>query len=120
MMGWGGYPGWWPGSMLWAVFMVVCVAVMAHMMGHGRRSAGMGGMHRSTGQDSGRHETDESGQILDRRLARGEIDIQEYQRIQQTLAGAGRTAGAEKSTINSESPQAGPQTADSFVGTRPS
>lgn len=96
MMGWGGYHLWWPGPVLMAVFMVVCVALMARMMGHGRMSAGMGGMHRSTGQDSGRHETDESGQILDGRLARGQIDIKEYRRIRETLAGASRSAGGEE------------------------
>lgn len=96
MMGWGGQPEWWPGPMLWAVFMVVCVALMARMMSHGRRSAGIGGMHRSTEQDPGRQETDEASQILNERLARGEIDIQEYQRIQQTLAGASRSAGGQE------------------------
>jgi hypothetical protein len=57
-----------------AVFMVACVAVMALMMGHGRMPAGMAGMCGFWGRHySGRHKTDAPGQILDERLARGEI-----------------------------------------------
>src|SRR6266700_172673 len=102
MMWWGGYHywgsgyhWWWAGLVVMAVFMVVCFAVMALMMGRGRMSTCMGGMFGSWRQHSGRHETDAPERILDERLARGEIDIEEYRRIQETLArpGAGRLAG---------------------------
>ena len=87
MWWWGGYHWWWPGPVLMAVFMVVCMAVMAVRMGHGRMPAGMGGMCGLWGRHhSGRHQTDTPGQILDERLARGEIDIKEYRRIQESLA----------------------------------
>lgn len=85
MWWWGGYH-WWPGLVLMAVFMVACMAGMAFMMGHGRMSGCMGAMRGFWGRNSGRHQTGKSEQILDERLARGEIDIQEYRRIQQTLA----------------------------------
>ena len=96
MWWWGGYHWWWPGLVLMAVFMVVCIAGMALMMSHGRMSACMGGMRRFWGQHSGRYQTDTSEQILDERLARGEIDIKEYRRIQQTLAEINSPAGGQE------------------------
>lgn len=96
MWWWGGYHWWWPGLVLMAVFLVVCIAGMALMMGHGRMPAGMGGMRGFWGQHSYRHQTDTSEQILDGRLARGEIDIKEYRRIQQTLAEINSPAGGQE------------------------
>ncbi|HEX9359004.1 MAG TPA: hypothetical protein VF933_35005 [Streptosporangiaceae bacterium] len=103
MMWWGGYHywgsgyhWWWAGLVVMAVFMVVCFAVMALMMGHGRMSTCMGGMFGSWRQHSGRHETDAPERILDERLARGEIDIEEYRRIQETLAEINSPAGGEE------------------------
>ena len=52
MWWWGGYHWWWPGLVLMAVFMVVCVAGMALMMGHGRMSACMGCMRRFWGRST--------------------------------------------------------------------
>lgn len=97
MWWWGGYHWWWAGPVLMAVFMVACVAVMALMRGHGRMPAGMAGMCGFWGRHySGRHETDAPGQILDERLARGEMDIKEYRRIQERLAETTSSAGGEK------------------------
>jgi uncharacterized membrane protein len=83
MWWWGGYH-WWPGPVLMGVGMLACMAVMALMMGHGRMP-GMGGMRGFWRQHSYRDQADTSEQILDKRLARGEIDIEEYRRIRQTL-----------------------------------
>jgi uncharacterized membrane protein len=98
MWWWGGYHWWWPGAVLMAVFMVACIVSMALMMGHGRMSACMGGIRGLWGQrpGSGRHQTDTSERILEERLARGEIDIGEYRRIQQTLAEINSPAGSEE------------------------
>ncbi len=95
-MWWGGYHWWWPGLALMAVFMVACIAGMALMMGHGRMSACMGGMRGFWARRPGRHPADTSGQILDERLARGEIDIGEYRRIQQALAEINSPAGGQE------------------------
>jgi uncharacterized membrane protein len=96
MWWWSGYPWLWFGPVLMAVFMVVCMAVMALMMGRGRMPACMGVMRGFWGQRSGRHETGTSGQILDERLARGEIDIKEYRRIQETFAETNGPAGGQQ------------------------
>lgn len=71
MMWWG--HGWW-----WIVLLVVCVVVMARMMGHG----GHGGQ-RHGGADT-------AERMLANRLASGEIDIEEYERLREVL---GRTDG---------------------------
>jgi uncharacterized membrane protein len=76
------------------VGMLVCMAVMALMMGHGPGMGGMRGFWRRN--RPGRLQTDTSEQILDERLARGEIDIEEYRRIQQTLAKVNSPAGSEE------------------------
>ncbi len=95
MWWWGSYH-WWPGPVLMGAGMLVCVAVMALMMGRGRMP-GMGGMCGFWGRDRpGRHQADTSGQILDERLARGEIDVNEYHRIRRTLATSNSPAGSEE------------------------
>ena len=92
-MWWGGYHWLWPGVALMAVFMVACVVLMARMMG----GAGMmGGMCGSGWRRSGRHGTDAPEQILDERLARGEIDLTEYRRVQQALASMSSSASGEE------------------------
>ena len=96
MWWWGGYHWWWPGPVFMAVFMVACIAGMALMMGHGRMSACVGGMRGFWAQRPGRHPTGTSERILDERLARGEIDVQEYRRIRQTLAGISTPAGGQE------------------------
>lgn len=90
-MWWGGYHWWWPGLVVMVVFMVVCVVLMARMM-----RGGMGGMCGAGWRRSGRHGTDAPEQLLDERLARGEIDLDEYRRVQQALAGTGSSANSEE------------------------
>jgi uncharacterized membrane protein len=72
MWGWG--PGWW---LVGGVFMVICMAMMGRMvggmMGHGH--SGHGGHDR----------TDDPERTLADRLARGEIDVEEYNRLLETL-----------------------------------
>jgi uncharacterized membrane protein len=86
MWWWSGYHWWWPGLVLMCVGMLACVAVMALMMGHGRMP-GMGGMCGFWRRNQSRaHQADTPVQILDDRLARGEIDIGEYLRRLETLA----------------------------------
>ena len=72
---WGGW--WWPGALFMLGFMVFCMWMMVRMMSHGSHSAD--GSHGTYGEPhglgSGRPE-----HILDERLARGEIDVEEYER----------------------------------------
>ncbi len=79
-MWWGngswGY-GWWPVIMLMGVFMVICMVMMARMMSHA-----MPGSH--TGE-SERHGPDVPERILAQRLASGEIDVGEYERLRDAL-----------------------------------
>jgi uncharacterized membrane protein len=70
-MMWGSYQWGWPGLVLAAVFMVVCVALMGRMMGHGRTSNHMNHMHGPGRQAQAEYETDVE-QILERRLVDGE------------------------------------------------
>jgi uncharacterized membrane protein len=66
--GWGA--GWW---LLGAVFMVFCMVMMMRMMGHGH--SGHGGHDRS----------DDPQRTLADRLAKGEIDTEEYKRLLDVL-----------------------------------
>jgi putative membrane protein len=75
MWGWGA--GWW---LVAAVFMVVCLLMMGRMMGHGHPARG--------GHDRG----DEPERILADRLAKGEIDVEEYERLLETLQRADHSA----------------------------
>jgi uncharacterized membrane protein len=87
---------WWPVPVLMAVCMLACVAGMALMMARGRMP-GMGGMCGFWQRNHSRsRQADTSVQILDERLARGEIDISEYRRIQQTLAEINSPAGGQE------------------------
>jgi uncharacterized membrane protein len=80
MGGWGA--GWW---LLGAAFMVFCMVMMVRMMaGHGH--SGHSGSDHGTSNDA----TDPERTLADR-LARGEIDTQEYTRILKTLRGAGHS-----------------------------
>ena len=69
--------GWWPGVMVMGVFMVICMVMMARMMSHA-----MPGSH--TGE-SERHGPDVPERILAQRLASGEIDVGEYERLRDAL-----------------------------------
>jgi uncharacterized membrane protein len=67
-MMWGS--GWW---LVGVVVMIVCMVVMMRMMGHGGHSRGT--------HDEGRGA---EGTLADR-LARGEIDVDEYERLLEVL-----------------------------------
>ena len=69
MWGWGA--GWW--WLVGAGFMVICMVIMGRMMGHAH--SGHGGHGRS----------DDPERTLADRLARGEIDVEEYERLLETL-----------------------------------
>jgi uncharacterized membrane protein len=81
--GWG-----WAG----AVFMVICIVMMVRMMGHGDH-----GDHGDHGPDGGRFTThggiDAPERTLANRLARGEIDVDEYQRLREILRDSDGTSG---------------------------
>jgi uncharacterized membrane protein len=82
MWGWGA--GWW---VLGAAFMVFCMVMMLRMMaGHGH--SGHGGSDHGTSDDRGGMDAERA---LADRLARGEIDTEEYIRILETLRGAGHS-----------------------------
>jgi len=63
--------------MVMGVFMVICMVMMARMMSHA-----MPGSH--TGE-SERHGPDVPERILAQRLASGEIDVGEYERLRDAL-----------------------------------
>ena len=85
-MWWWSHGWWWPGLVLMAAVMVIC---LVHMVGMMRRMGGMCGFGR---RRSGRHRMDAAEQILDERLARGEIDIGEHHRRRDALAGLSNRA----------------------------
>jgi putative membrane protein len=72
---WGG-GGWW---LFGGIFMLFCMWMMFRMMSHGGRH----GSHGHHGFDTGYQRERGSGrpeQILAERFARGEIDVEEYDR----------------------------------------
>jgi putative membrane protein len=78
---WSGSWGWWGPGVL---FLVVCMVMMVRRMGHGHGSH-TGGLH---GYQLSRAE-----RILAERLARGEIEIDDYER---RLAVLQRTSGLDR------------------------
>jgi uncharacterized membrane protein len=84
MMWWN--HGSWGSGWGWILVMVVCMTMMARMMGHGA----WGRMW-----PPGNHDEDAPERILARRLASGEIDVAEFERLRDALQPAGNsTAGA--------------------------
>lgn len=80
-MWWG--PGWgWAG----AVFVVICMVVMARMMGHSGHG-GHGG-HGAMEHDG----ADAAERTLANRLASGEIDIDQYERLHDAIRRTDSTA----------------------------
>ncbi len=71
MQGWGA--GWW---LVGAVLMVFCMVMMVRMMGMG---------HSGHGGDSGQGGSDEPERTLANRLAKGEIDVEDYERLLEAL-----------------------------------
>ncbi len=83
MGGWGA--GWW---LVGAALMVFCMVMMVRMMaGHGHSGHG-GSDHPGTTDEQGATNAERT---LADRLARGEIDTEEYTRILETLRGAGHS-----------------------------
>lgn len=72
MWGWGA--GWW---LVGAVFIVICMVMMGRMMG-----GMMGHGHSGHGEHGS---PDDPERTLANRLARGEIDIEEYNRLLEAL-----------------------------------
>lgn len=84
MMWWNDI-GWWPALFVGA-FMIMWLVMIVRMMGHG--------MHGSRKGESHAHLSGEGPvQILAERLARGEIDIEEYER---RLAALHRTSEVDR------------------------
>ena len=77
MWGWGA--GWW---LVGAVFMVICMVMMGRMMGHGHSAHG------------GHDRSDEPERTLADRLAKGEINVEEYRRLLETLQRTDHSASA--------------------------
>jgi uncharacterized membrane protein len=74
MWGWGA--GWW---LVGAVFMVICMVMMGRMMG------GMMGHGHSAHSGHGHDRDEEPERTLADRLAKGEIDVEEYNRLLEAL-----------------------------------
>ena len=78
--GWG-----WAG----AVVMVICIVMMVRMMSHGSHSD-----HGGHGTPFTTHDgIDAPERTLANRLARGEIDVDEYERLRAVLRGSDSTPG---------------------------
>lgn len=71
MMWSNGSWGWW---LLALPLVIVCMAMMIRMMGHGH------GSHDAHTRESDAHRAGGPERILAERLARGEIDTEEYER----------------------------------------
>ena len=71
-----GHGWWWPGIVAMAVLMLLCMVMMARMMRHG-----MSGSQRR--QPNARGDVPEH--MLASRLASGEIDVHEYERLLDAL-----------------------------------
>jgi uncharacterized membrane protein len=65
---------WWP---IGIVFVIVCMVMMGRMMGHG--------MFSSPGHGSEGQGPDVPERILANRLASGEIDVEDYERLRDEL-----------------------------------
>ena len=91
MMFWDSGWAWWQAGLMWLAmiaFWVLLVwliyALVSGAIGRGRQPE----------RDEGRR-GDDARRILDERLARGEIDIEEYERLREVIEGrAGSHAGA--------------------------
>jgi putative membrane protein len=91
MMIWNSGWAWWQASLMWlamiafwALLIWLIYALVTGVTGRGRQPE----------RDEERH-GDDARRILDERLARGEIDIEEYQRLRDVIEGrAGSRTGA--------------------------
>jgi putative membrane protein len=81
--------GWW---WLALPLMILCMVMMVRMMGHGHGH----GSHGTHGGGASGQGSDSAERILAERLARGEIDIEEYERrlaVLQRTSEVDRTQG---------------------------
>ena len=102
---WGSGWGW---ILVMGVAMVVCMAMMARMMmGHGAGGRMWPGAWGRMGP-AGNHDQDTPERILARRLASGEIDVAEFERLRHALQQtSGSTAeAAEPGRAGRHSPPA--------------
>ncbi len=77
MMNWNGGWAWWQTALMWLGMLVLLLVLLAAAY------ALLTGRPPSRDRDGG-----DPQRILDRRLARGEIDVDEYERRRQLIAGA--------------------------------
>ncbi len=82
-MGWG---GWFFMSVLWVVLLVVIVWAAAQLFPGRRDAAATAGPATLPPAPA----PEDARQILDRRLASGEIDVETYENLRDALAKAGR------------------------------
>ena len=76
-MMWWGIDGSWGHGWWWPVAMIICMLLMSRMMKHG-------GSHTHRSQHRG---LDVPERLLADRLAKGEIDVTEYERLRDALQG---------------------------------
>ena len=92
-MWWWSYAWWWPGLALLVLAMVSCFVFMALMMRGSRR--GMGSTGRMCGLGRWGWDGGDVNSILDERLAHGEIDVDEYRKLNAAVASAGTSGGSD-------------------------
>lgn len=92
MNGWNGgmgWTGWFFMSILWVVLLVVIVWAAAQLFPGRRDGVATAGGPATLPPAA---PTEDARQILDRRLATGEIDVETYERLRDTLAKPGRVS----------------------------
>jgi uncharacterized membrane protein len=99
-MMWGNH-GFWGSGWGWPVFAIMAVAMIGCMVMMGRMMM-RHGTSPSTRETSNRAE-ETSEQILERRLASGEIDVEEFRRLRDALRPA-RTSPADAAEPSSAGP----------------
>lgn len=113
MMWWN--HGFWGSGWGWSVFviivvaMVACMAMMGRMMmRHGTSRPMWDGTSRPTWRGASDRDQEPPEQILERRLASGEIDVEEFNRLQDALhpASTSQADTAERSGAGPPSPKA--------------
>lgn len=103
MMFWyGGGWVWWQAGLMWVVMIAFWVlllwAVYALVTGIVRRPEQREPGGQQTRRAPGEQETGTARRVLDERLARGEIDVEEYQRLRDVLdGGPGRSPAGTRS-----------------------
>ena len=94
MMWWGIDGSWGHGWWWWPVAMIICMLLMSRMMKRG-------GSHTHRSQH---RRLDVSERLLADRLAKGEIDVTEYERLRDALQGTLEELHAEEVHTHGERP----------------